>query len=600
MKKKWRWTAFFVLLCLIMAGRASQSYAMAGGSGDKIAKVASVGSRSGSNAENNGSGERSNAENDGSGESSNAENDRSGESDGIEHGGSGTAQVKHILVGTDGSTRPYTYYDENNQLTGYDIAVVKAIDELLPQYEIDFEVTEFQSIFAGIDSGRYQVGANNISKNPEREEKYLFGRQYYLYNHAVIGVKPGRTDITKLSDLAGKRTPVNPVGTFLQSFLEKYNEDHPDGKIDFFYSEQDYLKTYQEIMDGTVDFMLNEEIVLNAFIDEYNIDMDVIALSDEETNQVMNPEGYFIFPNTEEGQQIRDAFDKALLELIDNGTLSEISKEFLGRDYVVNITPISEETIQKDEGLGNLFDVKLVFTQIPKILAYLPTTLLMTIIAAICSFVLGFLIAMIKHKKIPVLSQISTFYVSFMRGTPMLVQLYLAFYGVPLILKYINYYWGTSFNTNGIPSVIFAIIAFTLNEAAYSSESIRAGLEAVDKGEQEAALSMGMTPMQTFWRITLPEALVIALPALGNSLVGLIKGTSLAFSCAVIDITASAKIMAAGNYRFFENYLSVALIYWALTIIISWALRRLEKKLKADEQEMIYHDYQSRQFTEKL
>ena len=92
-------------------------------------------------------------------------------------------EVTKILVGTDGDTRPYTYYDENKQLTGYDIAVVKALDELLPQYQFEFEVTEFSSIFAGIDSGRYQMGANNISKNEERERKYLYGDQYYLYNN---------------------------------------------------------------------------------------------------------------------------------------------------------------------------------------------------------------------------------------------------------------------------------------------------------------------------------------------------------------------------------------------------------------------------------
>lgn len=506
--------------------------------------------------------------------------------------------VEKLLVGTDGSTRPYTYYDENNQLTGYDIAVIKAIDALLPQYEIEFEVTEFQSIFAGIDSGRYQVGANNISKNEERQQKYLFGNQYYLYNNAVVAVKQGRDDIHTLADLAGKRTPVNPVGTFIQSFLEKYNEEHPDAPIDFFYSEQDSLKTYQEILDGTVDFMLNEEIVMNALIDEYNMDLQVIKLPHEDTVQIMNPEGYFIFPQTEKGKQIRDDFDQALLELIHNGTLSDISIEFLGRDYVDNITPFTEDEAQMED-ITSLFDFKLVFTQIPQLLKYLPTTLMITLTAAAGSFILGFVIAMIKHKKIPVLHQFFSLYVSFMRGTPVLVQLYLTFYGIPLLLKYINHYQGTSFTTSSIPSILFVIITFALNEAAYSSESIRAGLEAVDRGEQEAALSMGMTPWQTFYRITLPEALVIALPALGNSLVGLIKGTSLAFTCAVIDITAAAKVMAARDYRYFENYLSVALIYWGLTIIISFTLRRLEKKLKADEQEVGMND-SSQSLTEKL
>ncbi len=111
---------------------------------------------------------------------------------------------------------------------------------------------------------------------------------------------------------------------------------------------------------------------------------------------------------------------------------------------------------------------------------------------------------------------------------------------------------------------------------------------------------MGMSPLLTFWRITLLEALGTALPALGNSLIGLIKGTSLAFTCAVIDITASAQIMAVGNLRYFESYLSIALIYWAMTIIISWLLKRLEKKLKADEQEGSLNDSANRQLTEKF
>lgn len=238
-----------------------------------------------------------------------------------------------VLVGTDGATRPYTYYDENNELTGYDIAVVKAVDELLEDYTFEFEVTEFTSIFAGIDSGRYGMGANNISKNEEREEKYYFGNQYYLYNNAVIVVQKGRTDIQSLEDLSGKRTPYKPDGTYLQKFLDTYNEQHPDAPIDTFFTDQDSLKTYQDIMNGSVDFMLSEEIIIDAMMDEYNLDLDIIQLDHEEAIQVMNPEGYFIFPKTEEGEKLRDAVDGALQQLIEDGTLTRLSNEFLGHDY---------------------------------------------------------------------------------------------------------------------------------------------------------------------------------------------------------------------------------------------------------------------------
>lgn len=245
----------------------------------------------------------------------------------------GNAGAKKVLVGTDGNTMPYTYYNENNELTGYDIAVVKAVDEILEDYEFEFEVTEFSSIFGGLDSGRYGMGANNFTKKPEREEKYYYGNQYYLYNNTVIVVQQGRTDIQSLSDLVGKTTALNPNGAFMQSFLETYNEEHPDAAIDFFYSDQDTMKTYQDIINGTVDFILSEEIVIDSVMDEYNLDLQVIPLKHEETIQVMNPEGYFIFPKTEEGAQLRDAVDSALRQLIENGTLSQISREYLGRDY---------------------------------------------------------------------------------------------------------------------------------------------------------------------------------------------------------------------------------------------------------------------------
>lgn len=492
-----------------------------------------------------------------------------------------TDEVQKILVATDGDTKPYTYYDENNQLTGYDIAVVKEVNERLPQYDIQFEVTEFTGIFAGIDSGRYQMAANNITKNPERESKYLFGNQCYLYNNAIMAVRKGRTDITSIEDLAGKSTVIKPSGLFQQVFIEKFNEEHPDNPIIFTYSDQDYLKTYQEVESGKIDFALAEEIMINSMIDEYQLNLDVITLPQEETEQIMKPEGFFVFSKTTQGEELKQAFDQAIVDMIEDGTLSSLSKEYLGRDYVGNIQ-IVESSTDNTKTMANLFDLSLVFKNIPSILRYLPTTLFITFISALCSFLLGMVIALIIHHHVPVINNISKFYVSFMRGTPLLVQLYLTFYGIPILLQYINFYRGTSFLVNSIPPVLFVIVAFSLNEAAYASESLRAGLEAVDKGEQEAALSLGMSPLQTFMRITLPEALVIALPSLGNSFVGLIKGTSLAFTCAVIDITAGGKLIASRNFRYFESYISVALIYWVMTIVISWLLKKLEKKLRAD------------------
>jgi polar amino acid transport system permease protein len=236
--------------------------------------------------------------------------------------------------------------------------------------------------------------------------------------------------------------------------------------------------------------------------------------------------------------------------------------------------------------LGKVFDFTLVFTQIPRVLKYLPITMEIALVSFAGSVVIGFLVAIVKIKKIRVIAPIAHFYVEFTRGTPVLVQLYLTYYGIPIALMAINQAYGTHFNVNGIAPIVFALIALSLNEAAYSSESIRAAIESVDKGQMEAALSIGMTTPQALRRIILPEALVVALPSLGNSLIGLIKGTSLVFVTAVVEMTAAGRLLASRNFRYFEMYISLAIIYFLITSVVSHLLRRVEKRLRCNEREV--------------
>ena len=122
------------------------------------------------------------------------------------------------------------------------------------------------------------------------------------------------------------------------------------------------------------------------------------------------------------------------------------------------------------------------------------------------------------------------------------------------------------------------MVALGLNQAAFDSETIRSAILSVDKGQIEAAKSMGMTGLQVLRRITLPQATSVALLPLGHSLIALIKGTSLAFTCSVVEITAAAKITAGKSYRYIEAYCSIAIIYWLITFILERVLVLIEKK----------------------
>ncbi len=230
--------------------------------------------------------------------------------------------------------------------------------------------------------------------------------------------------------------------------------------------------------------------------------------------------------------------------------------------------------------MAKLFDLELVFTQIPPILRYLPVTLELAIISMFFSLILGLVIALIKIRKIPVLTQIANIFISVIRGTPILVQLYVTYFGVPLILKAINQAYGTELNVNGIPGIAYAFLALALNESAFNAEIIRGALSSVSIGQIEATQALGMTYLQTLRRVILPEALTVAFPSLINSFIGLIKGTSLAFTCAVVEMTAEAKILGGRSYRYFEAYVSLAIIYWAITFILEQIAKRIEQRME--------------------
>lgn len=223
--------------------------------------------------------------------------------------------------------------------------------------------------------------------------------------------------------------------------------------------------------------------------------------------------------------------------------------------------------------MPKLFDIHEVFKDFWAVLGYLPTTVTLTVFSLLLGLFFGFLIAFIRIKKIPVLKQISTFYISIIRGTPIIVQLYVTYFGIPIFLRYLSYWQGVDYKAGDMPPIVFAVGALAFNQAALISVILQASFEAVNKGEIEAAMAIGMTGPQRLVRIIIPEAVELAIPSLGNTFIGLVKGTSLAFTCGIIEMTAQAKIVAGANYRYFEAYVALAVIYWLVTIVIEQIIK---------------------------
>ncbi len=212
-------------------------------------------------------------------------------------------------------------------------------------------------------------------------------------------------------------------------------------------------------------------------------------------------------------------------------------------------------------------------------------TAFVTVTAFSLACVLGLLLAASVLSPYIVLRQIARFYIEVMRGIPILVLLfYIAFVGAPAIVASINYVFGawldTPMRTRDFPLIWRAIIALTLGYSAFIAEVFRAGIQAVSLGQKEAALSLGLTPINRFIYVTFPQAFRTILPPLGNDFIAMIKDSALVSVLGVADITQLGKIYAAGSFRFMETYNIVAYIYLLVTLLLSLALRRLEKHLR--------------------
>lgn len=215
------------------------------------------------------------------------------------------------------------------------------------------------------------------------------------------------------------------------------------------------------------------------------------------------------------------------------------------------------------------FDFAYMIELLPILFKYLGTTLEMAVWGLFFALALALVLANLRVFKVPVLDQLSQLYISFFRGTPLLVQLFLLYYGLPQVFPIFV----------GLDAFSAAVIGFTLHFAAYMAESIRAAIIGVDRSQMEASLSIGMTTSQAMRRIILPQATRIALPSLMNYFIDMIKSTSLAFTLGVSEIMAKAQMEASSSFKFFEAFLAVALIYWGVVIILTQVQTWAEKKL---------------------
>ena len=217
----------------------------------------------------------------------------------------------------------------------------------------------------------------------------------------------------------------------------------------------------------------------------------------------------------------------------------------------------------------DVLNVEYMLGLVPVLLGYLPLTLQLAGVGMVLALILACLFAVVRVLRIPVLNQLTIVFISFFRGTPLLVQLFLFYYGLPQLVSALTV----------IDGVTATIMGLTMHFSAYMAESIRAAIVGVDRSQTEAALSIGMTNGQLMRRIVLPQATRVALPTLMNYFIDMIKATSLAFTLGVTELMGATQKEAASSFLYFEAFIVAAVMYWIVVEMLSKLQHYLEIRL---------------------
>lgn len=413
-----------------------------------------------------------------------------------------------LKVATSANFAPYEFKDDNNNIIGLDIDVMQAICDVLNK-KLVIEDMNFDSVIASVVSGKCDIAISGITVTEERKKSVDFSNTYITASQVII---TNDNNVTSSEDLVGKVIGVQQgtIGDDLASEIE-------NAKVDRYKTGNDAINALNQ---GKVDAVIIDNAPAKKFVDK---NPGLIIL--EET---LSDEDYAIAIAKENNQNI---FERINNTLISNNGWKMLLK-----------------------GLG--------------------TTILISFLSIILGLIIGFVVAIIRttHDKTgrwKVADKISKAYLAIFRGTPVVVQLLIIYFGI--------------FATVNVSKIFVAVVAFGINSGAYVAEIVRSGIMSIDDGQFEAGSSLGMSYGKTMIHIILPQSIKNILPALGNEFIVLLKETSIAGYIAIFDLTKAGDQIRSSTYEAFIPLIAVAIIYLIMVMGLSKLISIFERRLAKND-----------------
>ncbi|WP_414543477.1 ABC transporter permease subunit [Nostoc sp. CCY0012] len=446
---------------------------------------------------------------------------------------------------------PYEFYDTQGgkrEIVGFDIDIANTLARELG-FSLKIMESDFNGLIPALQSNRADFVMAGMTPTPERKKNIDFSIIYYEAKDTIVAIKG--SNLTQPQDLAGKRVGVQ-LGT-----IQEQNAQKISAKVAGIQLKQlnRVPEVVQELKAGRIDAAIVEDTVAQGFA-QANPDLEFNVIPSEEASG-----SAIAFP---QGSPLVEPFNRVLQQMQDSGELEKLAAKWFSQ------TTTDTASSTSPPGRLNL-DFRRILPDIPFILQGIPLTLLFTLLSVFLGLIWGTVLSLLKITGIKVLTWIANAYTSVFRGTPLLLQLALVYYATPQLTGY------------DISALEAGVLTFTLNSGAYMSETIRGGIQAVDKGQTEAAMSMGVSYWLMMWDVILLQALKNILPALVNETIGLLKDSALVSTIGVVEILRSAQIVGANRYIYFEPLLFAGLIYYVLVMGMTFGASSLERRLRRSE-----------------
>lgn len=240
------------------------------------------------------------------------------------------AEVQTVVYGFPGTAARLNFVNDDGSYDGYEIAIIKELDERLEQYEFELYCAgEFAALTPGLDSGKFNMVGSNITWKQERADNYLYSEVSYYTSPYVIGVASDNTTINSLDDLAGMHV-LTITGTATAIFLETYNEEHPDAQIILDYIDASAQDCISQVVTGRYDACIQNKADFAIASEERGYELRLIEI--ENSDEISLPDGYFLFAKDE--TELQQAVDECLREMKADGTLSELCLQYFSMDLV--------------------------------------------------------------------------------------------------------------------------------------------------------------------------------------------------------------------------------------------------------------------------